>query len=60
MDAPSITILVVDDEQRLRNLVRGYLEHEGFTVLTAADGLTALDLARQHAPDIVVLDLMLP
>src|SRR6266498_1689146 len=60
MKAPSITILVVEDEQRLRDLVRGYLEHEGFSVLTAADGNAALDLARQHAPDIVVLDLMLP
>lgn len=55
-----ITILVVDDEQRLRDLVRGYLEREGFTVLTAADGPSALDLARQHAPAVVVLDLMLP
>jgi DNA-binding response OmpR family regulator len=60
MTSSPITILVVDDEQRLRDLVRGYLEREGFMVLTAADGLTALDLARQHAPDIVVLDLMLP
>lgn len=54
------TALVVDDEARLRDLVRGYLEHEGFTVWTAADGLTALDLARQHTPTVVVLDLMLP
>jgi two-component system, OmpR family, alkaline phosphatase synthesis response regulator PhoP len=54
------TVLVVDDEQRLRDLVRGYLEHEGFNVLAAADGLVALDLAHQHAPDVVVLDLMLP
>src|SRR5215216_6653074 len=54
------TVLVVDDEQRLRDLVRGYLEHEGFNVLAAADGQVALDLARQHGPDVVVLDLMLP
>ena len=54
------TILVVDDEQRLRDLVRNYLEREGFTVLTAADGPRALDLARQQAPEVVVLDLMLP
>lgn len=60
MTSSPITILVVDDEQRLRDLVCGYLEREGFMVLTAADGLTALDLARQHTPDIVVLDLMLP
>ena len=60
MECSPITILVVDDEQRLRDLLRGYLEHEGFRVLTAADGLTALDLARQYAPEVVVLDLMLP
>lgn len=57
---PSTTILVVDDEQRLRDIIRGYLVREGFTVLTAADGRAALDLARQHAPDVIVLDLMLP
>lgn len=56
----AITVLVVDDEQRLRALVCGYLEREGFAVLTAADGQAALELARQHAPDLVVLDLMLP
>ena len=55
-----VTILVVEDEQRLRDLVRSYLEIEGFSVLGAADGFTALDLARQHTPDLVVLDLMLP
>ena len=60
MTAALVRVLVVEDEQRLRDLVRGYLEHEGFTVLTAGDGRAALDLARQHAPDIVVLDLMLP
>jgi two-component system alkaline phosphatase synthesis response regulator PhoP len=54
------TVLVVDDEQRLRDLVRGYLEHAGFSVLAAADGQAALELARQHAPEVVVLDLMLP
>jgi two-component system, OmpR family, alkaline phosphatase synthesis response regulator PhoP len=54
------SVLVVDDEQRLRDLIRSYLERDGFAVLAAADGLTALDLARQHRPDVVVLDLMLP
>ena len=54
------TALIVDDERRLRDLVQSYLEREGFRVVTAGDGLTALDLARQHSPTVVVLDLMLP
>ena len=54
------TALVVDDERRLRDLVQSYLEREGFRVVAAGDGLTALDLARQHRPTVVVLDLMLP
>jgi DNA-binding response OmpR family regulator len=54
------TILVVDDERNLVELVQSYLEREGFAVLTASDGPSALDLARREAPDLVVLDLMLP
>jgi two-component system, OmpR family, alkaline phosphatase synthesis response regulator PhoP len=53
-------VLVVDDEQNLVDLVRSYLEREGFEVLTAADGSTALELARSERPDLLVLDLMLP
>lgn len=60
LDTATISILVVDDEPRLRDLIRSYLEREGFRVLWAADGLSALDLVRQHRPDVVVLDLMLP
>jgi DNA-binding response OmpR family regulator len=52
--------LVVDDEPPLVQVVSGYLEREGFTVLTAADGDTAVAMAREASPDIVVLDLMLP
>ena len=58
--AHQITILVVDDELNLVELVSSYFEHEGFVVLCAADGSTALDLARTERPDVVVLDLMLP
>ena len=54
------TILIVDDEANLVELVESYLEQEGFAVLVAADGLRALDLARTHHPDVVVLDIMLP
>lgn len=54
------TVLVVDDEKKLRNLLRDYLGREGYAVLEAADGQTALDLARAARPDLVVLDLGLP
>jgi two-component system alkaline phosphatase synthesis response regulator PhoP len=54
------TVLVVDDEERLRELLRGYLAHEGFAVLLAADGPAALELAQAQRPAVVILDLMLP
>lgn len=52
--------LVVDDEPPLVQVVSGYLAREGFAVDTAGDGETAVALAREHRPDVVVLDLMLP
>jgi two-component system alkaline phosphatase synthesis response regulator PhoP len=54
------TILVVDDEASIRDLVTAYLEADGYTVHTAADGPAALAAFRQHRPDLVVLDVMLP
>src|SRR6202140_1935809 len=54
------TILVVDDEPRIVQLVRDYLEHGGFTVLVASDGPSALRSARTGRPDLIVLDLGLP
>lgn len=53
-------ILVVDDEQRIVRQARDYLEHGGFRVLEASDGKSALALARQARPDVIVLDLNLP
>lgn len=53
-------ILVVDDEARLRSLVRQYLEQDGFSVLTAGNGRQALIIAREERPDLIVLDLMMP
>jgi DNA-binding response OmpR family regulator len=53
-------ILVVDDERSLVDLVRSYLEAEGLTVVVAYDGPSALKVAAQEAPDVVVLDLILP
>jgi len=53
-------ILIVDDDRKIVDLVRAYLERDGYRVLTAHDGLQALELARQQQPDLMVLDLMLP
>lgn len=53
-------ILVVDDEPKVARLARDYLEKNGFRVLTAADGQSALATARREKPDLVILDLMLP
>ncbi|MCU0505921.1 MAG: response regulator transcription factor [Chloroflexi bacterium] len=54
------TVLVVDDERNIVDLVRLYLEKEGMRVVAAGDGRQALDAHARHAPDLVVLDVMLP
>jgi DNA-binding response OmpR family regulator len=54
------SVLVVDDERKIRELVRPYLERAGYSVLVAAGGQEALEMAARAGPDIVVLDLMLP
>jgi len=53
-------ILIVDDDRKIVDLVRAYLEKDGYRVLAAHDGLQALELARQKRADLLVLDLMLP
>src|SRR5216683_95471 len=53
-------ILVVDDDAKIVQLVQTYLEREGFAVITAADGPTALAALRDRRPRLVVLDIMLP
>ena len=53
-------ILVVDDDPHIRELVRVFLEREGFDVLEAADGVEALALIKEHLPDVVMLDLRMP
>lgn len=53
-------ILVVDDEPKVARLARDYLEKNGFRVVTAADGQSALTIARREKPDLIILDLMLP
>jgi two-component system, OmpR family, response regulator RegX3 len=56
----SATVLVVDDERKIRDLVRPYLERAGYAVLLAGTGQEALETAIRVHPDLVVLDLMLP
>lgn len=53
-------ILVVDDEPRIADICRDYLERAGFTVITAGNGADALAIARARQPDLIVLDLGLP
>jgi DNA-binding response OmpR family regulator len=53
-------ILVVDDEAALVKVVRGYLEQAGYQVVSAANGREALFAARDHKPDLIILDLMMP
>ncbi len=57
---PDRPILVVDDDAKIVRLVRTYLERDGYSVVTAADGPSALDAIERHRPALVVLDLMLP
>jgi two-component system alkaline phosphatase synthesis response regulator PhoP len=54
------TILVVDDQENLRKMLKDYLTEEGFSVLTAENGQAALYVARQGAPDMILLDIMMP
>jgi two-component system, OmpR family, lantibiotic biosynthesis response regulator NisR/SpaR len=54
------TILVVDDEDEIVQFVQDALEDEGYTVFTAFEGTQALYVAREHNPDLIILDIMLP
>ncbi len=54
------TILIVDDEENLREMARLYLEREGYRVVEAGNGRDALYVARYEKPDLVLLDLMMP
>jgi two-component system OmpR family response regulator len=53
-------ILIVDDEEKIRELINKYLVNEGFEVVEAADGLKALELTDSENPDLIVLDWLLP
>ena len=63
--APSVgkrgkTVLLVEDEEALRKVMRDLLERDGYTVAEAGDGVQALDAVDRHAPDVILLDLNLP
>jgi two-component system, OmpR family, response regulator len=53
-------IMVVDDEKRIVEILKAYIEREGYQVITAFDGKAALEQTHQQHPDLIVLDLMLP
>jgi len=53
-------ILIVEDEETLLEVLRYNLDKEGYNVVTAADGIQALNLARSESPDLIILDIMLP
>jgi two-component system alkaline phosphatase synthesis response regulator PhoP len=54
------TILVVDDEEDLLDLIEYNLKQEGFDVLKAEDGVEGIEMARKHSPDLILLDIMMP
>lgn len=60
MSGNKATILIVDDNYTLRLPLRAYLERRGYSVLEAADGLEAVEMAVAHHPDIIALDVMMP
>lgn len=58
--APKPVVLVVEDEGDMQMLLRGLLEHQGFEVLIAGNGIEGLDLAEKRLPNAIILDIMLP
>lgn len=54
------TILVVDDEMRIRDMIRKYAEFEGFSVAEARDGMEAIQMCREHTYDFIIMDVMMP
>lgn len=57
---PAATVLIVEDDESIVDLVSRYLRRDGYKVMTATDGERGLELARAHRPDLLLLDLMLP
>jgi len=55
-----LTVLIVDDEERIRQIIKEYCENENYNVLEASNGIEALNKIKDHIIDIVVLDIMMP
>ena len=55
-----LTVLLIEDSSMYRAVMSAHLQHHGYAVLTAPDGVAGLDLARKHRPDMIILDVMLP
>ena len=53
-------ILVVDDEAKIREVIREYAEFEGYAVTEAKDGMEAVELCRQHHYDLCIIDIIMP
>ena len=54
------TILIVDDEQKIVDLLVHNLKREGYNTIEANDGVTAVEMAKEQRPDLILLDIMLP
>ena len=59
-DAPPFTVMIVDDVQDIRELYERFFEYEGARVITAADGVSALQVVLFHRPDVIILDVAMP
>lgn len=60
MEKEAKTILIVDDEEPIRDILKYNLEKEGYQTIEAADGITAVNMALEQKPDLILLDIMLP
>ena len=56
----AVTILIIDDEPDIVEIVRHRLEQDGYSIVSAVDGLKGLALVREQAPDLILLDVMMP
>ena len=60
MEKEAKTILIVDDEPSIRDIIIYNLKKEGYKIIEAGDGITAVEMALEQRPDLILLDIMLP